>query len=64
MNMLREVAQPRAVITARMKVCARVDPSMSTASKGVDARHNLHILMGGVPKEGGRASPCDSALAS
>ena len=33
------------VITARMKVCARVDPSMSTASKGVDARHNLHLAV-------------------
>ena len=33
------------VITARMKVCARVDPSMSTASKGVDARHNLHVAV-------------------
>ena len=28
-----------------MKVCARVDPSMSTASKGVDARHNLHVAV-------------------
>ena len=33
------------VITARMKVCARVDPSMSTASKGVDVRHNLHLAV-------------------
>ncbi len=33
------------VLTARMKVCTRVDPSMSTASKGVDARHNLHLAV-------------------